>query len=268
MQYTAQCSKFEPGQNSLFSTHNLEQPMKSIGRYFTFLHSMFINKIPLRTYIQQSIEECIVIGISSIAIVVIVSGFMGAVTAIQISYNLQSLFKQDFLIGYGVRNMVILELAPTVTAIVFAGKVGSNIAGQLGSMRISEQIDALEVMGINATNYLVLPKILAGLFVYPLLVIIGGFLAIYSGYLATTLILSIAPRDYIYGLQFMFEPYIVRFALYKSLAFAFLITSIAAYKGFYVLGGAVAVGRASTSAVTNSCIAILAADYVLTQLLL
>lgn len=243
--------------------------MKSIGKYFIFLHSMFINRVSFRTYVQQILDECVAIGISSIAIVAIVSTFMGAVTGIQISYNLKSPFAQDFLAGYGVRNMVILELAPTVMAIVFAGKVGSNIASQLGSMRISEQIDALEIMGINTTTYLVLPKILASLFVYPLLVIIAGFLAIYSGYLATTLVLSIAPGDYIYGLRFMFEPYTIRFALYKSLAFAFLITSIASYKGFYVVfGGAVAVGQASTSAVTNSCIAILGTDYILTQLLL
>lgn len=242
--------------------------MKSIGKYFIFLHSMFLNRVSLRTYVQQILHECVVIGVSSIAIVVIVSTFMGAVTSIQIGYNLKSPFAQNFLIGYGVRNMVILELAPTVMAIVFAGKVGSNIASQLGSMRISEQIDALEVMGINTTTYLALPKIIATLFMYPILVIIAGCLAIYSGYLATTLVLAIAPGDYIYGLKFMFEPYTIRFALYKSLAFAFLIASIASYKGFYVLGGAVAVGQASTSAVTNSCIAILVADYVLTQLLL
>jgi len=243
--------------------------MKSIGKYFLFLRSMFLNRVSLKTYIQQIFDECVAIGVSSIFIVAIVSTFIGAVTGIQLSYNLlKTPLSQDFFIGYGVRNMVILELAPTVNAIVFAGKVGSNIASQLGSMRISEQIDALEVMGINTTTYLVLPKILAGLFTYPLLVIIAGFLAIYSGYLATTLVLSVAPEDYIYGLRFIFDPYTIRFALYKSLAFAFLTTSIAAYKGFYVFGGAVAVGKASTSAVTNGCIAILVADYVLTQLLL
>jgi phospholipid/cholesterol/gamma-HCH transport system permease protein len=242
--------------------------MKSIGKYLIFLRSMFTNRVTLKTYFQQTIDECIDIGIKSLTIITIVSIFMGAVTGIQISYNLKSPFTQDFLVGYGVRNMVLLELAPTVMAIIFAGKVGSNIASQIGSMRISEQIDALEVMGVNPTTYLVLPKIIASLFTYPLLVILSGFLCIYSGYLATTLILSIAPDDYIYGLRFMFDPFSFRFALYKAVTFAFLVSSIAAYKGYYVFGGAVAVGQASTEAVTNSCIAILAADYVLTQLLL
>jgi phospholipid/cholesterol/gamma-HCH transport system permease protein len=229
---------------------------------------MFMNRVSLKTYVQQTLEECIDIGIKSIVIITIVSVFMGAVTGIQIHHNLQSPFAQDFLVGYGVRNMVLLELAPTVMAIIFAGKVGSNIASQIGSMRISEQIDALEIMGINPTTYLVLPKVVASIFTYPLLVILSGFLSIYSGYLATTLILSIAPDDYIYGLRFMFDPFLVRFALYKAVAFAFLVSSIASYKGYYVFGGAVAVGQASTNAVTNSCIAILGADYVLTQLLL
>ncbi len=246
----------------------LTYPLKSVGAYSIFLCSMFSNRVKWKIYFQQIIDECIDIGIRSLTIVVIVSIFMGAVTCIQISYNLKSPFVQDFLVGYGVRNMVILELAPTIMAIIFAGKVGSNIASQLGSMRITEQIDALEVMGINPTTYLVLPKILASILMYPLLVILSGTLSIYSGYLAAKFVLPMAAEDYIYGIRLMFEPYTIQFAIYKSLAFAFLVSSIAAYKGFYVFGGAVAVGRASTEAVTNSCIAILAADYVLTQLLL
>lgn len=242
--------------------------MKSIGRYFIFLHSIFLNRVPPRAYIKQFLQECIVIGISSIGLVAIVSTFLGAATAIQFRYNLRLLSNQNFLIGYSLRNIVIAELGPTVTGIVFAGKVGANIAGQLGSMRIGEQIDALEVMGIGATNYLVLPKILAGLLVYPLLVILGSFLAIFSGYLVTTLILSMAPEEYILGLQFMFDPYIIAFALCKSLVFSFLITSISSWQGFYVRGGALAIGQAGTRAVTHSCVAILAADYVLTQLFL
>jgi phospholipid/cholesterol/gamma-HCH transport system permease protein len=166
--------------------------------------------------------------------------------------------------------MVILELSPTVISIIFAGKIGSNIAGQLGSMRITEQIAALEVMGINSTAYLALPKIIASTFMFPLLIVLSGALSLYSGYLAARFVLGMAVEQYTYGLQFLFDPYTIRFAIYKSLAFAFLISSIASYKGFYVssAGGAAAVGKASTEAVTNSCIAILAADYVLTELLL
>jgi phospholipid/cholesterol/gamma-HCH transport system permease protein len=229
---------------------------------------MFTNRTTWKVYFRRITDECIDVGIGSITIVAIVSIFMGAVTCIQISYNLKSPFAQNFLVGFGVRNMVILELAPTVMAIIFAGKVGSNIASQLGSMRITEQIDALEVMGINPTTYLVFPKIFASIVMYPLLVILSGFLSIYSGYLAAKFVLTIAPEDYIYGIRYMFEPYTIQFAIYKSLAFAFLVSSIASYKGFHVFGGAIAVGQASTQAVTNSCIAILSADYVLTQLLL
>ena len=139
---------------------------------------MFVNREAFKTYVRQTLDECVSVGVQSILIVVIVSVFMGAVISIQICYNLQSSLPRDFLVGYGVRNMALLELSPTFMAIVFAGKVGSNIASELGSMRISEQIDALEIMGINTTSYLVLPKILAAILTYPLLVIISVFLTI------------------------------------------------------------------------------------------
>jgi phospholipid/cholesterol/gamma-HCH transport system permease protein len=229
---------------------------------------MLINRERFRTYVRQTLDECVTIGVQSIVIVTVVSVFMGAVMSIQLKYNLQSPLAGDFLVGFGVRNMTILELSPTVMAIVFAGRVGSNIAGQLGSMRISEQIDALEIMGINTTSYLVLPKILATLLTYPLLVIISAFLTMLSGLFAAEFVVNIAPDDYIHGLRYNFDPYSLNFAMYKSLAYAFLISSISAYRGFYISGGAVAVGKASTQAVTDSCIAILLADYVLTQLLL
>ena len=153
-------------------------------------------------------------------------------------------------------------------AIVFAGRVGSSIAGQLGSMRISEQIDALEILGMNTTSYLVLPKVIASIITYPFLVIISASLAIYGGYIVAVYVVSVAPKDYIYGLIHAFDPYSVYFALCKSVVYAFLVTSISAYRGFYISGGAVAVGKASTRAVTDSCIAILLADYILSQLLL
>ena len=229
---------------------------------------MLVNRESFKTYVRQTLDECVVIGVQSIVIVIVVSVFIGAVMSIQLKYNLHSPLANDWMIGLGVRNMTILELSPTVMAIVFAGRVGSNIAGQLGSMRISEQIDALEIMGINTTSYLVLPKILATLLMYPLLVIISIFLSIISGLFAAEFVVNIAPDDYIYGLKYNFDPYSFNFAMYKSLAYAFLISSISAYRGFYISGGAVAVGKASTRAVTDSCIAILLADYVLTQLLL
>uniref|UniRef100_UPI00404A5BF1 MlaE family ABC transporter permease n=1 Tax=Fulvivirga sp. TaxID=1931237 RepID=UPI00404A5BF1 len=214
------------------------------------------------------IDECINIGYNSLFLIGIVSVFMGAVTTIQTAYNLVSPLIPKYVISLVVRDMTILEMSPTIMAIVFAGKVGSNIAGELGTMRITEQIDALEVMGINATSYLVLPKVLASIITYPMLVVISAFLCIMGGYIAGTFSEVITGSEYNYGLRFEFISSNVFFALLKSVVFAFLVSSISAYKGFFTSGGALEVGRASTSAVTNSCIAILIADYLLAQMLL
>ncbi len=242
--------------------------MKSIGKYFIFLGSLFVNRESFRTYVNLIIDESVLLGVSSIFIVAIVSTFMGAVTAVQTAYNLVSPLIQDYIIGTLVRDMTVQELAPTVISLVFAGKVGSSISSGLGTMRITEQIDALEVMGINSASYLVLPKIIASIIMYPLLVILAMFLSIYGGYIAGTLTNVITEQEYIYGIRLDFNPYTIKFAMIKSVVFAFLISSISAYKGFYTKGGALEVGIASTSAVTNSCIAILLADYLLAALLL
>lgn len=242
--------------------------MKSIGRYFIFLGSLFVKRESFKTYVNLTLDECVSIGVNSIFLVALVSSFMGAVTTIQTAYNLVSPLIPNFVIAQVVREMTVLELAPTIIAIVYAGKVGSSMSSGLGTMRISEQIDALEVMGINASSYLVLPKILASILTYPLLVIIAGFCAIVGGYLAGTLTGIISPTDYIYGIRFMFDGFTVQFALIKALVFAFLVSSISSYKGFYTKGGALEVGVASTSAVTNSVIAVLLADYFLAELIL
>jgi phospholipid/cholesterol/gamma-HCH transport system permease protein len=242
--------------------------MKSIGAYFIFLGSMFVRRESFSSYFKLTINECISIGWNSILIVAITSTFMGAVTTVQTAYNLVSPLIQNYVVAQVTREMVVLELAPTITAIVIAGKVGSSIASGLGTMRITEQIDALEVMGVNASSYLVLPKIVAAMIMYPLLVIIAGFLSLYGGYIAGTMTGILTETEYIYGIRIDFNPYTVQFALIKSLVFAFLIASISAYQGFFTTGGALEVGRSSTSAVTKSCIAVLLADYILAELLL
>ncbi len=242
--------------------------MHGIGRYFIFLGNLFIKREPANTYLKQIMEECIKVGIDSIIIVTIVSTFIGAVTCIQTAFNLVSPLIPRYVISLVVRDMTLLELAPTITAIVLAGKVGSNIAGELGTMRISEQVDALEVMGINSVSFLALPKIIACVIMFPMLVILAGFLAIMGGYLAGTLTGVITPQDYIYGIRADFQEFNVFFALIKSFAFAFLVSSISSFKGYNTSGGALEVGQSSTSAVTNSCIAILVADYLLAELLL
>ncbi|SMG49117.1 phospholipid/cholesterol/gamma-HCH transport system permease protein [Marivirga sericea] len=242
--------------------------MKSIGAYFIFLGSMFVRRESFSSYFKLTINECISIGWNSILIVAITSTFMGAVTTVQTAYNLVSPLIQNYVVAQVTREMVVLELAPTITAIVIAGKVGSSIASGLGTMRITEQIDALEVMGVNASSYLVLPKIIAAMIMYPLLVVIAGFLALYGGYIAGTMTGILTETEYVYGIRIDFNPFTVSFALIKSIVFAFLIASISAFQGFFTTGGALEVGKSSTSAVTKSCIAVLLADYILAELLL
>lgn len=242
--------------------------MKTLGRYFLFLGALFTNRESFKTYVRLIIDESITIGVDSVFIVAIVSTFIGAVTAVQTAFNIVSPLIDDYIIGNIVRDMTILELAPTITAIVFAGKVGSSIAGGLGTMQITEQVDALEVMGINSVSYLVLPKIVASMLMYPLLVILAAFLSLYGGFLAATLSDLSTPEDYIYGVRFGFNEFTVTFMLIKSVVFAFLVSSISAYKGYRTRGGALEVGQSSTKAVTNSVIAVLLADYLLAELLL
>lgn len=242
--------------------------MRSLGLYILFIGSMFTNMETFKTYVKRSIDEAILIGINSLTLVAIVSTFIGMVTTVQTAANMVSPFIPASVISTVVRDMTVLELAPTITSLVLAGKVGSNIAGELGSMRITEQVDALEVMGINASSYLVFPKIVAAVIMFPLLVIVAGFLSIYGGYLVSTLTDVVAGEDFIYGLRLDFKPYNVFMAIVKSVVFAFLISSISSYKGFFTNGGALEVGQASTSAVTNSSIAILLADYLIAELML
>jgi len=217
---------------------------------------------------RRTLEEAVLIGTDSVFIVGLVSTFIGAVTCVQIAYNLVNPLIPQSMVGYMVREMTILELAPTIISIVLAGKVGSSIAGVLGTMRITEQISALDAMGINSASYLVLPRILAAMFVFPLLVILAMNLSILGGFVATQASGIMSAADYIEGIRFDFKPYTVLFALIKSIVFAFLVTATSAYKGYSVHGGALEVGAAGTAAVTNSIIAILLADYALAAVLL
>lgn len=242
--------------------------MKGFGKYIMFLGSLIVRRESFMTYYKLVLEECIQVGIRSIFLFALVSSFMGAVTTVQTAYNLVSPLIPRFVISQVVREMTVLELAPTIMAIIFAGKVGSSMAGGIGTMRITEQIDALEVMGINSASYLVLPKVIASLLMYPLLVIVAGVCALFGGYLVGTLGNYITPTEYIYGIRYYFDDYSVTFALIKSFVFAFMISSISCYKGYYTQGGALEVGISSTQAVTTSVIAVLLGDYFLAQLLL
>ena len=190
--------------------------MKNFGKYIIFISTLFLRRESFKTYFNLSVKECIKIGYESLFIVAIVSIFMGAVTTLQTAFNLVGPLIPDYVISLVVRDMTLLELSPTIIAIVFAGKVGSNIAGELGTMRITEQIDALEVMGINSSSYLVLPKIIASILMYPILVVMSAFLAILGGYIAGTISEVIAGTEYIYGLRYEFNPFNIPFALISA----------------------------------------------------
>ncbi len=238
------------------------------GRYLLMLKGMFSKPENMRMYWKEFMHQCSEIGIGSLGIVILISVFMGAVSAVQTAYQLVSPIIPQSTIAQIVRDTVILEFAPTLVCIVLAGVVGSKIASELGNMRVSEQIDALEIMGINTRAYLVMPKIVAALVTIPLLVVLSMVLGIWGGRLAGSAA-DILPTDvYDRGLLQNFVPYNVIFAMTKAYTFAFIISSIPAYYGYYVKGGALEIGRSSTKSVVVSCVMILFADYILAQILL
>ncbi len=242
--------------------------ISDIGRFLLMLKGMFSKPENGKMYWKEFMHQCSEIGVGSLGIVAIISVFIGAVSTIQTAYQLLTPLIPRSTIAVIVRDTVILEFAPTLTCIVLAGVVGSKIASELGNMRVSEQIDALEIMGINTKAYLVMPKIVAGLLMIPLLVAIAMALGIWGGRLAATAANIISASTFDKGLRESFIPYNVFFALSKGYAFAFIISSIPSFYGYYVQGGALEIGRASTKAVVISCIMILFADYVLSALLL
>ncbi|HKB44996.1 MAG TPA: ABC transporter permease [Chitinophagaceae bacterium] len=239
-----------------------------IGRYLLMIKGMFSRPENGKMYWKEFMHQCSDIGIGSLGIVAIISVFIGAVSTIQTAYQLVSPLIPQSTIAQIVRDTVILEFAPTLVCIVLAGVAGSKIASELGNMRVSEQIDALEIMGINTKSYLVMPKITAALLMIPLLVVIAMVLGIWGGRLAGLSANIISGSIYDKGLLEYFVPYNVFFALVKSYVFAFIISSVPAFYGYYVKGGALEIGRASTKAVVVSCIMILFADYILSALLL
>lgn len=225
------------------------------------MRDMFSVPENYRMYSKELFRQMNGIGIGSLIIVGVISLFVGAVTALQFSYQLGSTFFPEYMIGFIVRDTMIIELAPTLSGLVLAGKVGSNVAGELGTMRISEQIDALEIMGVNPQGYLVMPKILGAIFIVPPLIVLSAMLGIFGGYLAAENY-GISPANYQKGLLYLFDPFNVVIMTVKSVIFAFLIASVACYQGFFVKGGALDIGKASTRAVVFSSILVIFFDYI------
>jgi phospholipid/cholesterol/gamma-HCH transport system permease protein len=239
-----------------------------VGKYVLMIKGMFSKPENWKMYWKEFMHQCSEIGIGSLGIVAIISVFIGAVSVVQTAYQLTTPLIPRYTIAVIVRDTVILEFAPTLVCIVLAGVVGSKIAGELGNMRVSEQIDALEIMGINTKAYLVLPKILAAMLMIPMLVVIATLLGLWGGRLAGSMAGIISTDEYDKGLLSGFIPYNNFFALIKAYTFAFLISSISSFYGYHVQGGALEIGRASTRSVVVSCITILLADYILSALLL
>jgi phospholipid/cholesterol/gamma-HCH transport system permease protein len=219
-------------------------------------------------YRGQLVTEINNLGIDSLGIVAVISVFMGAVVAIQTAYNIDSPLIPLTMVGFTVRQSVILEFSPTIISLILAGKVGSRIASEIGTMRVTEQIDALEIMGINPANYLIFPKVTAAMIFNPVIIVISMGFGLMGGYLVAALTNLYTPQDYISGLRGWFDGFTIVYALIKTVVFAFIITSIAGFEGFAVKGGAIQVGEASTRAVVWSSIMIILFNLVLTQLLL
>ena len=239
-----------------------------IGGFVEMLKGMFSKPENNKMYWKELMHQCSELGFGALPIVIIISMFLGAVTTVQTAYQLVSPLVPASTIAQILRDSMILELSTTVVSIVLAGVIGSKIASELGNMRISEQIDALEIMGINTKAYLILPKIVAALIVIPLLIVISAVLGIWAGYLVGAFT-GIVPHDiFIVGLRQNLNLFNIQFAFYKAYTYAFIVSSIPAYFGYNVTGGALEIGRSSTQSVVVSCILILFADYTLAAIFL
>ena len=244
------------------------QALQHIGRYFQMLYQVFSRPEKQAVYWKKIIYEMYQLGYNSLAIVAIISIFMGAVVAIQTGLQFDSPFIPKYLIGYATRESLILEFSPTMIALILAGKVGSSIASEIGTMRVTEQIDALEIMGINSQAFIIQPKIVAAVLFFPFLVIISMSIGMLGGYLAGVVGGLLSHNEFVYGLNYWFEPFHISYAMVKTLFFAFVISSVSAYFGYFTEGGALDVGKSSTKAVVYSSIVILIINFTLTQLML
>jgi len=242
--------------------------LTNIGRYLMMLTVVFSKPEKMKIFRKRVFNEIEIIGINSIPIVGLMSTFMGAVIAMQTASNIDNPLLPDYTVGYITQSSTILEFSPTIISLILAGKVGSNVASEIGTMRVTEQIDALEIMGVNSLTFLVLPKILGAVFFFPVLIIFSMALSLIGGWLALVLSGLLTTETYVLGIRSFFEVYNIVYALTKTIVFGFLIVSIASFYGYYTKGGALDVGRSSTQAVVSSSIAILIANFILTQLML
>lgn len=241
--------------------------LTTFGKYLILMGRAFSRPERMRMFLKQYVKEMSQLGIDSIGIVLLISFFIGAVICIQMKVNIQSPWMPHWVAGYATREIMLLEFSSSIMCLILAGKVGSNIASELGTMRVTQQIDALEIMGVNSANYLILPKILGLVTIMPFLVIFSSALGVVGAYSTAYVGHIITPEDLAAGLQHDFVPWFLWTSIIKSLVYAYIITSVSSYFGYTVGGGSVEVGKASTAAVVNSSVLILFCDVFLTQLL-
>ncbi|MFI3259844.1 MAG: ABC transporter permease [Rikenellaceae bacterium] len=241
---------------------------ESIGQYTKLLGRVFSSFEKKKIYWRRTVSEMVSLGLDSVGLTAIISFFIGAVVTLQMAINLEASFIPRYLIGYATREVMILEFSSTVIALILAGKVGSNIASEIGTMRITEQIDALEIMGVNSASYLILPKVIATLFFFPMLTVLSIFIGIVGGYVISIATGILMPDNYIEGILSDFKPFSITYSLIKSAVFGFIVTTISAFFGYYVGGNSLEVGRASTRAVVVSSVVVMIFNLILTQVLL
>lgn len=246
----------------------LVNSIKNFGKYCLFMTQVFRRPDKWKVFFQSLIFEIDKLGVDSIPLVLIISLFIGAVICIQMTINIVSPLIPSYSTGLATREILLLEFSSTMMCLILAGKVGSNIASEIGTMRVTEQIDAIEIMGINSANFIVLPKVIGFVLFVPILCILSMFFGLVGGWFIAEFTSMISVENYVYGIQSFFNEWYVWYGIIKTLVFAFIITSVAAFYGYYVKGGALEVGKASTGAVVSSSILILLADVILTKLLL
>lgn len=243
------------------------KPITTLGKYLMLMGRVFARPERFRVYFKQYVNEMAQLGINSIGIVLLISFFIGAVICIQIKLNIESPWMPRFVVGYTTREILLLEFSSSIMCLILAGKVGSNIASEIGTMRVTQQIDALDIMGINSASYLILPKILGLMTMIPILVIFSIFAGVIGAFCTAWIAGITNATDLEFGFQYSFVEWNVWCSFIKSLFFAFIIASVSAYFGYTVEGGSIAVGKASTDSVVSSSVLILFSDLILTQLL-
>lgn len=239
-----------------------------IGQYLLLMKQVIAKPEKRKVFFKQLVAEFYSIGVDSFGIVVIISVFMGAVVSILVAYNLDNPLILKTMIGYSTREMAILEFSPTILSLILAGKVGSSIASQIGTMRVTEQIDALEIMGINPANFLIFPKLVAAILIHPALIIFSMVVSIFGGYLVGVMTDLFTPMEYVLGLRSWFDAFTVFYALIKTVVYAIIIVTVAGYQGYIIKGGSIEVGRASTKSVVYASILIIIFNLILTQTIL